>query len=317
MQLYLHKYSTSSLRTIGPYLTIFLGKSMTQSIDNPYALYFQASLAGALRGVFGLAFEHPFDTVKTRCQANPAEASIKKVTSQIMEAHGVGGFYSGCIPNGMRVMIKQAYRWPMMMVFPQFFKEHLPEKLQVQYPASAKLATAVSIANLETFIICPLERLKVHLMTLDHKNKGITEFYIHHRKHLGREMIRGIHAVYLRQITSWASFLLTDEKMKNWERRRIQKEELPFFSLMKVSLVVGAVNTAVNMPFDFVKTQMQKAEHVNERSVIAVIKRVYQTNGARALYAGWQVRMVQYMIQSVFTVPLLDYFERTYARVAK
>lgn len=287
---------------------------MSDSTDRSLSLYLKASLTGAFRGAIGLVVEHPFDTVKTRCQAENAESSVRQVTKKILETQGVKGLYSGWVPNGIRLMSKQVYRWPMMLGFPQFYKEHLPEQLQSRYPSSAKLATALSIAHLETFIICPLERLKVYLMTADHQNKGSVQFFQNHRARIGQEMLRGINAVYLRQITSWVSFLLTDEKLKNWERKRIQQEELPFLSLMGVSLGVGIINTAVNMPFDAAKTQMQMVEHVHSRSVISVIKRIYQAGGVRALYAGWQLRMVQYMIQSVVTVPALDYFEKQFVK---
>lgn len=283
---------------------------MTESSHSTTSLYLQASLMGAFRGGVSLLIEHPFDTIKTRRQANYAEGSILGVTNRIVELQGVRGLYSGFIPNGVRLMGKQAYRWPMMLAFPQFFKTSLPESLQNSYPSSIKLATALSIAHLETFIICPLERLKVYLMTAEHHSKGILEFFQHHRKHIGKEMLRGIQAVYLRQITAWVSFLLTDEKLKNLEKKKIQKEDLPFTSLMKVSFCVGVINTAVNMPFDVVKTQMQKAGHPKQSSVMHLMKTVYRSSGVRGLYAGWQVRLVQYMVQSVFTVSILEHLER-------
>lgn len=283
---------------------------MTESTHSTTSLYLQASLMGAFRGGLSLVIEHPFDTIKTRCQANYAEGSILRVMNRIVEMQGVRGLYSGFIPNGVRLMGKQAYRWPMMLAFPQFFKTSLPESLQNSYPSSIKLATALSIAHLETFIICPLERLKVYLMTAEHQSKGILEFFQHHRKHIGKEMLRGIQAVYLRQITAWVSFLLTDEKLKNLEKKKIQKEDLPFMSLMKVSFCVGVINTAVNMPFDVVKTQMQKAGHPKQSSVMHLMKTVYRSSGVRGLYAGWQVRLVQYMVQSVFTVSILEHLER-------
>jgi hypothetical protein len=41
---------------------------------------------------------------------------------------------------------------------------------------------------------------------------------------------------------------------------------------------------------------------------------LYQSYGIRGLYLGWQVRMIQYMIQSVFTVTLLEKLERAWDR---
>ena len=228
---------------------------MSQPIDNSHAKYIQAGLLGAGGGLLGLVFEHPFDTIKTRCQAHPEETSVWKVAKNIHKIHGFNGFYSGFIPNGARLAGKQMYRWPMMLGFPPFFREILPESIQQQYPSSIKTATALSIANFETLIICPLERMKVYLMTADHQEKGIVEFVKANRAHLPKELTRGISAVWARQVTSWVSFLVADEKFKTWERKKIGTQELPFDSLLKVSFCVGGVNTLANMPFDVYPTR--------------------------------------------------------------
>ena len=128
-------------------------------------------------GLFGLPIEHPFDVVKTRYQANPEEGSIRSVANKIYSTNGLKGFYSGAVPNAMRLAGKQMYRWPMMLGFPPFFKETLPKDFRTKYPSSIKIATGLTIASLETFVICPLERLKVYLMTNDVKSEKITFFF--------------------------------------------------------------------------------------------------------------------------------------------
>ena len=87
-----------------------------------YDKYIEASTVGALRALVGLPIEHPFDTVKTICQAEQIPAW--KVAQQIWNKHGIRGYYSGAIPNGIRASGKQAYRYPMMMSFPFFFKRN-------------------------------------------------------------------------------------------------------------------------------------------------------------------------------------------------
>lgn len=273
--------------------------------------YVFASLAGAGRGFLGLVIEHPLDTIKTRRQADPMN-STAKITKMIYQEGGIRGFYSGALPNGIRLIGKQTYRWPMMVALPLFFREALPPSIQKEYPSSVKISTGLTIASFETFLICPLERLKVHFMTSEQKGKKIRRFFADHTGNLSQELGRGLNAVYAKQTTIWVTFLVADEKFKNWERKRIRSEELPLFSLLKVSCFVGSTMTAVNMPFDVVKTNLQKQNHLANEGVFNTIRKIYQMNGIRGLYAGWQVRMIQYMIQSTLTVTFLERLEHSF-----
>jgi hypothetical protein len=62
------------------------------------------------------------------------------------------------------------------------------------------------------------------------------------------------------------------------------------------------------MPFDFVKTQLQKDKNMQEKSS-KILKFYYKQYGIRSLYIGWQFKSLQYFLQSVFTVKTLDYLE--------
>ncbi|CAF3069759.1 unnamed protein product, partial [Rotaria sp. Silwood2] len=76
---------------------------------------------GVSRTIGGLPLEHPFDTIRTRWQANPAHyQNFLIVVREIYMSKGFLGFYSGAIPNTTRRAIKQIYCWPMMLFFPNF-----------------------------------------------------------------------------------------------------------------------------------------------------------------------------------------------------
>mmetsp|Transcript_15212 Transcript_15212/g.2179 ORF Transcript_15212/g.2179 Transcript_15212/m.2179 type:complete len:93 (+) Transcript_15212:318-596(+) len=75
------------------------------------------------------------------------------------------GIYAGYFPSLFRVMSKQFYRFPMMMYFPNKFKELYSQETQRKYDGIHKISAGMLIASIETVIICPLERIKVHLMT--------------------------------------------------------------------------------------------------------------------------------------------------------
>ncbi|CAF1083440.1 unnamed protein product [Rotaria sordida] len=122
---------------------------------------------GVSRTIGGLPLEHPLDTIRTRWQANPTQSrNALQVTREIYMSKGFLGFYSGAIPNTTRRAVKQMYRWPMMLFFPNFYRDHvLSTRIQQNYPRLPKVLTGLSIANFEILVINPLERLKVWLMT--------------------------------------------------------------------------------------------------------------------------------------------------------
>jgi hypothetical protein len=154
--------------------------------------------------------------------------------------------------------------------------------------------------------------MKVYLMTAEHKEKGVVEFFKKHRGHVLQEMTRGLSAVYFRQMTSWITFLMTDEKVRDWERERIQSGKLPLLSQLKVSVIVGVINTAVTLPLDGTITRFQKAAPVNARGLFDEMSKVYRACGVRGLYAGWWPRLIQYTIQSAVTGPLLSELQKRF-----
>jgi len=278
--------------------------------------YAQASVAGAARGLFALPIEHPWDTIKTRMQANQtANQSVFTVAREIIKKEGVRGFYKGATPNAFRLGSKQAFRYPLMLWVPSVFEKNIPMYLKENYPPVVQIATGLTIAGLEAGFICFPERLKVYLMTKDDVKTGkITSYLKQHKGQMWKEATRGLNAVCARQSVSWVSFLVADKYFKDLERKRTKTKELSFGSLLGVSCMVGSVNTLTNMPFDVLKTQLQRENFMQNKGIIKSMHHIYQKHGVKGLYAGWKVRMVQYMIQSVFTVTLLEKLETSFRK---
>lgn len=278
--------------------------------SSEFAKYLDASLVGASRGIAGLIIEHPFDCVKTLRQAQIGQNSYSALIKQVYTQEGMRGFYAGISPNSCRVAIKQAYRWPMMLFFPWLYGTLLPSNLIKAAPFANKALTGVTIASLEAFIICPLERLKIWLMTAYKNQKRLRNFFIENKSKMLPELFRGIKASYTRQIITWVSFLVADEKCKDFARQFSGQQQLSFGLLLIVSIVVGLINTLLIMPFDCAKTRLQMYSYVKKNSVFNVMKEVWQQGGIRGLYAGWQSRMLQYTINSAFTVTVFEKLEQ-------
>lgn len=284
--------------------------------DTKWRKFLETSFSGVIRGVLGFPLEHPFDCVKTRWQAKPELSSSLKVVQHIYQEKGILGFYTGGIPNGTRMVLKQAYRFPMMAIFPAFYNKQLPDDIKKKIPYIEKIMTGVTIASLESFIISPLERLKVWMMTSG-KGKGINKFIVENRSRLISELYRGLRASYARQLATWTSFEAADGFFKAKAREYTQKDKLDFIPLFIASLFVAGVNTAVTLPFDFVKTHLQKADPLQSKKVFSNMRQLAQQHGFSVLYTGWRVKMVHYMLHSVYTVALVEKQEQSWKKLLK
>ena len=144
---------------------------MSSKSASKETLLVQSAFYGALRGLISLPLEHPFESVKTRAQNSVSFRSSIDAMSELYRLFGFRkGIYAGFGANSIRVTIKHFYRTPLMLYLPQQFEKTIPKKWLDIYPSGHKTAAGCAIAFIETFIICPLERIKVVLMT---KNKEL------------------------------------------------------------------------------------------------------------------------------------------------
>jgi len=132
------------------------------SRDKRLNLVAYSAAMGALRSLVGFPFEQPMESVKTQWQTNPSKANELQIFKQIYREKGVyKGFYAGSLPNATLKMLKNIYRYPLMIGMPRLIETNFNFGNQrVQ-----KGLTGISIAMIESMILCPFERVKTYLMT--------------------------------------------------------------------------------------------------------------------------------------------------------
>lgn len=302
-------------------------KSNTLSINNEQVLsqeystkiwsvksYLYTSFAGTMRSLIGLPFEHPLELIKTKLQSSISKKSGAQVAKEIYLKNGLIGLYAGLIPNTLRLIFKQVYRYPLLFLLPNFFKRILPEHYEKEKRLAKKTLAGFSIALLEVYILCPLERLKVYLMTKKQFRLGsLINFIKQNKKILKIELFRGLNALFPKQIISWVSFLTTDYKLKIYSHTKFNipfNEVLPYYFLISIGIFVGLVNVTVTLPFDFVKTQFQMQNHIENSSLRIAFSKFKNEFGLFIFYKGWCVRMIQSIIHCVFTVSLIEKLEK-------
>lgn len=83
---------------------------------------------GVTRGTIGLAFEQPFETIKTQWQNKYNARNLKEITNIIYKDKGFIGFYRGFIPNLIKYSYRNVYRWPLMIYLPNTYHKKLKDK---------------------------------------------------------------------------------------------------------------------------------------------------------------------------------------------
>lgn len=266
--------------------------------------YFQTVIAGILRAFIGVPIEHPFEFIKTQQQATNSR-SAWQVTKLHVQAHGVRKLYWGFLPNLLNTSIKQMYRFPAMRYLPRAYRQRLGD-----LPAYAM--TGLTIGALETFIVCPLERLKVWKMTVPPGTKIRDFFATGLNLHL---LYRGFEPTLLRQCSNWTTMLTTDFLLKRQIAKYNGKEPISNLQSLMIGMCVGFCMTITVLPFDYLKT---RAQDFKNQAPMKFFEMTHQVLSAQptlfrkvsVFYSGWAPRGIQFTINAVITLGILEYLKQ-------
>lgn len=268
--------------------------------------YLHASLLGAVRAAVLMPIEQPLDYIKTQIQSSFYRGSPIKFTRSHIAQYGYLKLYTGFMPNLFRASIKQSYRLPLMIYVPNLYRRYIIDEHKIQ------ILTGISIAVLESYLLCPLERIKVWLMTAP--EPGFKNFYFYITGI--QDLYSGAVAMLLRQTLSWVTFLGLTSLFK--ESVIKSKGSIDFYDSIYIGLMVGLLNTTIIMPVDFIKTHKQKFRELGNKNLSQTI--AYLTRGEALMcykvltvFCGWRVRAFHYFINAAATVSLVDRLERMYS----
>lgn len=114
----------------------------------------------------------------------------------------------------------------------------------------------------------------------------------------------------MRQTLNWTVFLQTDLFVKSWIRSYLNlqdSETISPYYLLPASSIVALVNTSLVMPFDCVKTHMEKVDPSS--SYKAAIQAIYNKGGVLGFFTGVRLRFALYFTNALFVVNLLEKLE--------
>ena len=151
-------------------------------------------------------------------------------------------------------------------------------------------------------------------MTSEQKMKSINFF----KSHNFRSLFDGIYAVLLRQSISWVSFLGSTEFYKQLVYKSNNSDpknyKLSFKELTAISMMVCLTNTAFVMPLDYIKTQYQRNNAQTKGNLLNFIFSEVKRVGVKGMYIGWNFKLIQYNINSFFSVMILEQLLNRYTK---
>ncbi|CAD8172707.1 unnamed protein product [Paramecium pentaurelia] len=274
----------------------------------------ETQIIGISRVILGLPIDHVFDRFKTLLQAENTQSSIKQLFKDTYQRNGVlKGVFAGFSSQISIQLFKQYYRWPMMILIPKYYKELLPNTWIENHPALHKGLAGTTIAFFESFVTCPLERIKCQLMT-QHQSKSIFRQLWKNERSLSyfvRNLYTGMEAMVLKQVVSWTNYLYWDHKIRYFFKES-PSQALTLPQIAMCSLLTAIPNILLVQPFDAVKTayQMEKNGNYKQLTIPQAFVKVYKDRGFIGYYAGWQFRLSQFIIQAALSTPVMDYLER-------
>lgn len=283
----------------------------------------ESSRIGGSRVIFTFGAGHPFDLVKTQMQANPNITSAVLLSKQIYRKSGIRGFYIGGIPNFSRSLLKETYRSPTR----GFMKHNLQKMISDSgnHQDLVNLLTGFGMATIDTFIMCPLERLKVWMMTNYTRNKKISSFFtqMNNSTDLFRQLFMGLKVSYVRNGAAWMSYLVAEEKIRKKiielspRMQDSEHTELPLQEKLLIGSLSGIVNLICTHPFDMIKSQVQKYGNVSSKPIFKMMTNIIQKYGLSGLYSGWQVRLPHYIVVGILTSHVLERVDQVWKPVNK
>lgn len=268
-----------------------------------------SSAVGTTQLLYTFGLGHPFDLLKTRMQANPAISSGILLSKEIYQSSGIRGFYTAGVPNFSRALLKEVYRHPARGFFKKAYSDLTPHDLDKNYPSLKNTATGLTMACTDTFILCPLERIKVWLMTNYEKKRKLLHLFDPSKTDLPlfSNLFRGLKVSFARNAITWTSYLIAEEEIRRLviaHSPRIGSSPdplVPFPEQLLIGTLAGITNCLTTLPLDSVKTHIQKSGSIEKAEILKTMKEIVEKHGVKGLYSGWTFRLPHYILMALIT----------------
>lgn len=268
---------------------------MSSSQPKPLPFQYQF-IAGAIAGVSEILTFYPLDVVKTRMQLERG-ASPSLVTSlkNIVAQEGFGRLYKGLVPPLLLEAPKRATKFAANDFWGKTYRDLSGSPKMTQ---SLSILTGMSAGATESFVVVPFELVKIRLQDKATTFKGPLEVVRHIVRHDGMlGLYAGMESTFWRHLWWNGGFFGSIFQV----RAMLPKADTYSGGLLNNFIsgsVGGFVGTALNTPFDVVKSRIQGTARVP--GVIPKYNWTYPSliiiareEGIAALYKGFVPKVLR------------------------
>jgi len=246
--------------------------------------------AGAIAGVSEILTFYPLDVVKTRMQLETGKsAGLVGSFKQIIREEGAGRLYRGLVPPLMLEAPKRAVKFAANDFWGKTYLTLTGESKMTQ---QLSILTGMSAGATESFVVVPFELVKIKLQDKHSKFAGPMDVL---KQIIKRDGLMGLYAgmesTFWRHLWWNAGFFGSIFQV----RALLPKAETQQATLMNNFIsgsIGGFVGTAINTPFDVVKSRIQGASKVpgvapKYNWTYPALVTIAREEGAVALYKGF------------------------------
>ena len=225
------------------------------------------SLSGLAFGLVSPLASQPFDTLKTKMQAEAryARQGMGAVATQVLRADGAAGLYRGILPIVMSTGLQKSALFSANAGARRACEESGVRGLP------ALLVGGLAAGTARTVVETPFELAKVRYQT----GGGVGQL---------SELYTGAGATWARGTLMLTSFFVMCDYS---ERAAPELMSKPVLGGFLKGGVCATLAWAVAWPIEIAKNQKQGAEAQKGRSTLAIVRQLAASDGLRGLYRGF------------------------------
>ena len=225
------------------------------------------SLSGLAFGLVSPLASQPFDTLKTKMQAEAryARQGMGAVATQVLRADGAAGLYRGILPIVMSTGVQKS------ALFSAYAGARRACEESGVHGLPALLVGGLAAGTARTVVETPFELAKVRYQTGGRVGQ------------LG-ELYTGAGATWARGTLMLTSFFVMCDYSEKAAPELMSK---PLLGGFLKGGVCATLAWAVAWPLEIAKNQKQGAEAQKGRSTLAIVRQLAASDGLRGLYRGF------------------------------
>jgi len=253
--------------------------------------------AGAIAGVSEILTFYPLDVVKTRMQLETGKGKhgmVGTLTSIIRE-EGMGRLYRGLVPPLLLEAPKRAVKFAANDFWGKSLMNLSGESKMTQ---QLSILTGCSAGATESFIVVPFELVKIKLQDKTSTFAGPMDVV---KQVIRKEGVLGLYAGM--EATFWRHFWWNGGYFGCIHQVRgmlpkAETQQAQLFNNFVSGAVGGFVGTAINTPFDVVKSRIQGASKApgvvpKYNWTYPALVMIMREEGAAALYKGFMPKVLR------------------------